>query len=258
MTDELVKTDRRDDGVAVVTLDHPPVNALSGDLLEALAGAAKRLSDDPSLKAVVVTGAGDRAFAAGADISEFGGPGEARDVAARFHAATTALEKIPRPVIAALNGVALGGGLEVAMACDLRVAVDGAKLGQPEILLGIIPGGGGTQRLPRLVGPARAKEIIWSGRQVGAAEALEIGLVDRVVPDALDAALEWASALASGAVVAMGLAKRAVDQGVGRTIGEGLEIETDLFAEVFETEDAATGIESFLEHGPGNADFAGR
>lgn len=258
MTDELVKTDRRDDGVALVTLDHPPVNALSGDLLEALAGTAKRLSDDPSLKAVVVTGAGDRAFAAGADISEFGGPAEARDVAARFHAATTALEKIPRPVIAALNGVALGGGLEVAMACDLRVAVDGAKLGQPEILLGIIPGGGGTQRLPQLVGPARAKEIIWSGRQLGAAEALEIGLVDRVVPDALDAALEWASALASGAVVAMGLAKRAVDQGVGRTIGEGLEIETDLFAEVFETEDAATGIESFLEHGPGNADFAGR
>lgn len=258
MTDELVKTDRRDDGVAVVTLDHPPVNALSGDLLEALAGTAKRLSDDPSLKAVVVTGAGDRAFAAGADISEFGGPAEARDVAARFHAATTALEKIPRPVIAALNGVALGGGLEVAMACDLRVAVDGAKLGQPEILLGIIPGGGGTQRLPQLVGPARAKEIIWSGRQLGAAEALEIGLVDRVVPDALDAALEWASALASGALVAMGLAKRAVDQGVGRTIGEGLEIETDLFAEVFETEDAATGIESFLEHGPGNADFAGR
>lgn len=258
MTDELVKTDRRDDGVAVVTLDHPPLNALSGDLLEALAETAERLADDPSLKAVVVTGAGDRAFAAGADISEFGGPGEARDVAARFHAATTALEKIPRPVIAAVNGFALGGGLEVAMACDLRVAVDGAKLGQPEILLGIIPGGGGTQRLPRLVGPARAKEIIWSGRQVGAAEALEIGLVDRVVPDALEAALEWASALASGAVVAMGLAKRAVDQGAGRTIGEGLEIETDLFAEVFETEDAATGIESFLEHGPGNADFAGR
>lgn len=258
MTDELVKTDRRNDGVAVVTLDHPPLNALSGALLEALAETAKRLSDDPSLKAVVVTGAGDRAFAAGADISEFGGPGEARDVAARFHAATTALEKIPRPVIAAVNGFALGGGLEVAMACDLRVAVDGARLGQPEILLGIIPGGGGTQRLPRLVGPARAKEIIWSGRQLGAAEALEIGLIDRVVPDALEAALEWASELASGAVVAMGLAKRAVDGGVGRTIGEGLEIETDLFAEVFETEDAATGIESFLEHGPGNADFAGR
>lgn len=258
MADELVKTDRRGDDVAVVTLDHPPLNALSGDLLEALAETAERLSGDPSLKAVVVTGAGDRAFAAGADVSEFGGPGEARDVAARFHAATIALEKIPRPVIAAVNGFALGGGLEVAMACDLRVAVDGAKLGQPEILLGIIPGGGGTQRLPQLVGPARAKEIIWSGRQLGAAEAFEIGLVDRVVPDALEASLEWASTLASGAVVAMGLAKRAVHEGVGRTIGEGLEIETDLFAEVFETEDAATGIESFLEHGPGKADFAGR
>lgn len=258
MTDDLVTTERRDDGVAVVTLDHPPLNALSGALLEALAETARGLTDDPSVKAVVVTGAGDRAFAAGADISEFGGPSEAREVAARFRAATNALEKIPRPVLAAVNGFALGGGLEVAMACDLRVAADGAKLGQPEILLGIIPGGGGTQRLPRLVGPARAKEIIWSGRRLDAAEALDIGLVDRVAPDALTAALDWASELASGAVVAMGLAKRAVDQGIGRTLDEGLDIETDRFAEVFETEDAATGIESFLEHGPGKARFSGR
>lgn len=258
MTDDLVTTERRGDGVAVVTLDHPPLNALSGALLAVLAETAERLADDPSVKAVVVTGAGDRAFAAGADVSEFGGPGEAREVAAGFHAASTALETIPRPVIAAVNGFALGGGLEVAMACDLRVAADGAKVGQPEILLGIIPGGGGTQRLPRLVGPARAKEIIWSGRRLDAAEALDIGLVDRVAPDALKAALEWASELASGAVVAMGLAKRAIDQASGRTLGEGLEIETERFAEVFETEDAATGIESFLEHGPGKAQFSGR
>lgn len=258
MADDLVKTERRDDGVAVVTLDHPPLNALSGALLDALAETAERLAEDPLVKVVVVTGAGQRAFAAGADVSEFGGPGEAREVAARFHAATTALEKIPRPVIAAVNGFALGGGLEVAMACDLRVAADGAKVGQPEILLGIIPGGGGTQRLPQLVGPARAKEIIWSGRQLDAAEALEIGLVDRVAPDALKAALEWASELASGAVVAMGLAKRAVNQSWGWSLDEGLEVETDLFAEVFETEDAATGVESFLEHGPGKAQFSGR
>lgn len=258
MADDLVKTERHDDGVVVVTLDHPPLNALSGALLEELTTAARRLRDDPSVKAVVVTGAGERAFAAGADISEFGGPGEAREVAARFHAATTALEKIPRPVIAALDGFALGGGLEVAMACDLRMAAEGAKLGQPEILLGIMPGGGGTQRLPRLVGPARAKEIIWSGRQLTAAEALEIGLVDRVAADALAAAEEWATDLATGAVVAMGLAKRAIDEGFGRTVGEGLETETEAFAEVFETEDAATGIASFLEHGPGKAKFSGR
>lgn len=258
MADELVKTERRDGGVAVVTLDHPPLNALSGELLEALAATAGRLRDDPAVKAVVVTGAGERAFAAGADISEFGGPGEAREVAARFHAATTALERIPRPVIAAVNGFALGGGLEVAMACDLRVAADGAKLGQPEILLGIVPGGGATQRLPRLVGPARAKEIIWSGRQLDSAEALEVGLIDRVAGDALGAAVEWADALAAGAVVAMGLAKRAIDKGSGRTLAEGLEIELAAFAEVFETEDAATGISSFLEHGPGKATFSGR
>lgn len=258
MNDDLVQTQRRDDGVAVVTLDHPPLNALSGALLEALAGTAERLGGDPALKAVVVTGAGERAFAAGADISEFGGPSEAREVAARFHAATLALEKIPRPVIAAVNGFALGGGLEVAMACDLRVAAESARLGQPEILLGIIPGGGGTQRLARLVGPARAKEMIWSGRQLGAHEAREIGLVDRVAPDALTAALAWASELAPGAVVAMGLAKRAIDAGFGRTLGEGLDIETDAFAEAFETEDAATGIASFLEHGPGKATFSGR
>jgi len=257
---DLVKLDRHDGGVAVIMLDNPPLNALSSALLSELASAAKDLAGDAAVKAVVVTGAGDRAFAAGADIKEFAGPGEARRVAGVFHEACGALEALPRPVIAALRGYALGGGLEVAMACDLRIASDDARLGQPEILLGIIPGGGGTQRLTRLVGPARAKEIIWTGRQVKADEALGIGLVDRVVPAAElgDAAMAWATALASGAVVAMGLAKRAIHAGLGRPLDEGLAAETDAFAEVFETEDATVGVQSFLEHGPGKANFSGR
>jgi enoyl-CoA hydratase len=150
--------------------------------------------------------------------------------------------------------------MELALACDLRIAADSARLGQPEILLGIVPGAGGTQRLPRLVGPARAKELIWSGRQVRADEALAIGLVDRVVPaDELeDAAVAWAAELASGAVVAMGIAKRAIDDGLDGSLARGNDIEAEAFAEVFGTEDAAAGVASFLEHGPGRATFSGR
>ena len=176
----LVTVERRDDGVAVVTLDNPKVNALSSELLRQLLGAATALTDDPP-GAVVVTG-GDRVFAAGADISEFGGPDEARVIGDLFLRALNAVAAIPRATIAAISGFALGGGCELALACDFRVASERARFGQPEILLGIIPGGGGTQRLPRLVGPARAKDMIFTGRQVGADEALAIGLVDEVVP----------------------------------------------------------------------------
>ena len=146
------------------------------------------------------------------------------------------------------------------MACDLRVAAENARVGQPEILLGIIPGAGGTQRLARLVGPARAKELIWSGRQVRADEALAIGIVDRVVPkdEVLHVARHWAAELGRGAVVAMGLAKHAIDDGLGRPLAEGLDLEARSFVEVFDTEDAATGVASFREHGPGKARFAGR
>jgi enoyl-CoA hydratase/carnithine racemase len=259
MTDTFIRSERRADGVALVTLDRPPMNALSIALLEQLAGIARELAGDTELKAVVVTGEG-RAFAAGADISEFGDQPAARIVSAAFRAAFDAVAAIPRPVIAAVNGFALGGGLELALACDLRVAGDSARLGQPEILLGIIPGAGGTQRLPRLVGPARAKELVWSGRWVRADEARAIGLVDRVVGDGevLDQALEWAGELAAGAVVAMGLAKRAIDAGLDGPLATGLDIEADAFVEVFATEDAATGVRSFLEHGPAKATFRGR
>ncbi len=256
---DLVSTERGDDGVVVVRLDHPPVNALSRAVLADLARVATELSRDATVKAVVVTGEG-KAFAAGADIAEFGDQERAREVGASFRDALDALSAIPRPVLAALNGVALGGGLEVALACDLRIAAETARVGQPEILLGVIPGAGATQRLPRLIGPARAKELIWSGRQVRADEALAIGLVDRVVPAErlLDAALTWAGELAAGPVVAMGLAKRAIDDGLDAPLATGLNHEADAFVEVFGTEDAGAGVRSFLEHGPGRARFAGR
>ncbi|MEO7557117.1 MAG: enoyl-CoA hydratase-related protein [Acidimicrobiales bacterium] len=254
----LVEIERRDDGVAVVRLDNPKVNALSTALLRQLETAANMLSDEPP-GAVVVTG-GDKLFAAGADVSELGSVDGARAVGAAFLDALTAVADIPRITIAAISGFALGGGCELALACDLRMASTRAKLGQPEVLLGIIPGGGATQRLPRLIGPSRAKDLICSGRRVDAAEALRIGLVDRVVDhvDLHDEALRWAAELASGAVVAQGLAKRAIDRGMDITLNGGLDLEQQLFAEVAGTDDARTGIASFREHGPGHATFTGR
>src|SRR3954453_4865512 len=254
----LVQTERRDDGVAVVRLDNPKVNALSMELLKQLEAAADMLTDDPP-GAVVVTG-GDRLFAAGADISEFGGPDEAERIGDLFLRALCAIADIPRATIAAVSGAALGGGCELALACDFRIASTRAKFGQPEILLGIIPGGGGTQRLPRLIGPARAKDMIFTGRTVDADEALRIGLVDEVVePGALfDRAIERAAELASGAVVAQSLAKQAIDRGLDVTLASGLDLEQQLFVEVFNTDDAQYGVTSFLEEGPGKANFKGR
>jgi enoyl-CoA hydratase len=253
-----VSVERREDGVAVLRIENGKVNALSTAVLDQLEGAAQALIDAPP-GAVVVTG-GERIFAAGADISEFGGPDEARAIGGRFLRALNAVADIPRVVIAAVSGVALGGGCELALACDLRIASDRARFGQPEILLGIIPGGGGTQRLARLVGPSRAKDLILSGRQVDAEEAARIGLVDRVVPadEVQAAAIEWAASFAAGAVVAQGLAKRAVDRGLDVSLGSGLELEQELFTQVFATDDARIGVQSFLEHGPGKAAFTGR
>ena len=252
-----VHLDRGDDGVAVVRLDNGKVNALSTTELGQLRDVADALTSDPP-GAVVVTGS-DRVFAAGADISEFGGPEEAAAVGAAFRAALDAVAAIPRATIAAVAGFALGGGCELALACDLRICAANARFGQPEVLLGIIPGGGGTQRLARLVGPARAKDLIYSGRQVDAEESLRIGLVDRVADGDVQAdALAWAGELARGAVVAQGLAKRAIDDGLGGWLADGLSLEQELFAEVFRTEDARIGVESFKANGPGKATFEGR
>ncbi len=256
--ERFVTVDRREDGVAVVRLDRPKMNALSTRLLGQLLEAADDLKRNPP-GAVVVWG-GERIFAAGADIGEFKGPTEARVIGGAFRAALDALASIPRATIAAVTGYALGGGCELALACDFRVLADNAKLGQPEILLGIIPGGGGTQRLARLVGASRAKDIILSGRQVAADEAKAIGLADRVVAAdrVFDEALAWAGELAQGPLVAQALAKQAIDDGLDGPLAAGLDLELKVFEQVFETEDAATGVASFREHGPGKARFSGR
>lgn len=257
-TEPLVALQRRDDGVAVIRLQHGKVNGLSRAVLRQLNAAARSLIEDPP-GAVVVWG-GDRVFAAGADITEFGGPVEAREIGGLFLDALNAIAAIPRATIAAVSGVALGGGCELALACDLRIASSRARFGQPEILLGIIPGGGGTQRLPRLVGASRAKDLILTGRQVDPEEALRIGLVDEVVePDKLlDHAIAKAAELARGPLQAHALAKQAIDRGLDGTLAKGLRLEHDLFAEVFTTDDAHIGVQSFLEHGPGKATFTGK
>ncbi len=244
----LVRIERRDDGVAVVTLDNPKVNALSQEVLNELGDVFEALGDDPP-GAVVVTG-GERLFAAGADVTQFSAE-RAAEIAATFHRVLDAVAAFPRATIAAVSGYALGGGCELAMACDFRIASERAVFGQPEILLGIIPGGGGTQRLPRIVGPSRAKELIFTGRQVKADEALAIGLADEVVPgdDLHDRALAFAAELAAGPLAAIALAKAAID---------GAVTEQDAFAQVFLTDDAGIGVTSFLEHGPGKATFTGR
>ncbi len=254
----LVTLQRRDDGVAIVTLDNPKVNALSRELLAQLHDIALQLCEDPP-GAVVVTG-GDRIFAAGADISQFGGAAQAALITEDFHRALDAVADIPRMVIAAVSGYALGGGCELALACDYRIVSERAVFGQPEILLGIIPGGGGTQRLARVVGASRAKELCLTGRQVKADEALRIGLADELVsPEQLmERALSMAAELAGGASVAQALAKQAIDQGLSMPLADGLLLERRLFTEVFHSDDSRIGVASFLADGPGKARFTGR
>ena len=244
--------------VAVLRLDRPPVNALSVGLLAELRQAGRKTRRRPARSG------GDHRYGpylfGRADITEFGGTGRAAEVARGISpVCSTPSPAFPRATVAVISGGAFGGGLELALACDFRFVASGARLGQPEILLGIIPGGGGTQRLARLVGPARAKDIVLTGRHLSAEEALAIGLVDRVVAaDTLRTeAMEFASRLAAGAVVAQGLAKRAIDEGLGLSLADGLALERELFARVFATRDAGIGVRSFLESGPGKAEFVG-
>jgi len=254
---DVVQLERRDDGVAVITLDNPKVNSLSSYVLRRLRSVIGELADEPP-GAVVVTG-GERLFAAGAEISEFGGPDEAYEIGLVFRDTFDALAELPRVTIAAMCGYALGGGCELALACDFRIAADNVRLGQPEILLGIIPGGGGTQRLARLVGAARAKDLILSGRQVRADEAMAMGLVDEVLTadQVLDRAMARAGEFARGPLAAHALAKRAIDEGMSRGLAGGLDLEQELFVEVFHTRDSRIGVESFLSDGPGHANFTG-
>ena len=264
MSSEQITTDgphfvhvERNGAVAVVRLDRPKVNALSRELLDELTAAVNDLSADPP-GAIVIWG-GERMFAAGADVSEFLDESSANALIGAFTRAFDAVAALPRATVAAVAGYALGGGCELALACDFRFAARTAKLGQAEVLLGLIPGAGGTQRLAHLVGPAHAKELIFTGRNVEAEEALRIGLVDRVVePDRLlDEAVAFASTLASGAVLAQGLAKRAIDLAFELSLKEGLAAERELFLEALRSKDAQHGVRIFLEKGPGQARFSG-
>jgi enoyl-CoA hydratase len=250
-----------DGAIATIRLARPPMNALNAQVQAEIAAAAGAVSGDPAVRAVIVYG-GEKVFAAGADIKEMASLSYA-DMAAdsrRLQDSFTAVARIGKPVVAAITGYALGGGLELALCADFRVAGQSAKVGQPEILLGLIPGAGGTQRLPRLVGPARAKDIVFTGRFVGAAEALAIGLVDKVVPDAevYQAARDLVARYATGPAVALRAAKQAIDEGLDADLDTGLEIERLHFSGLFATQDAATGMASFVENGPGKATFAGR
>lgn len=257
MAYELLTLERRDDGVAIVTLANGKVNPLSQELLTELRAVVDELAADlPG--AVVVTG-GERIFAAGADISQFGGQEEAGPIGEAFHATIDALAALPRFVIAAVSGYALGGGCELALGCDYRIASERAVFGQPEILLGIIPGAGGTQRLTRLVGVTKAKEIGYSGRMVPATEALEIGLVSSVHPDGevLDAAIDLVAPYTTGPAALVNV-KRSIMDGLHVSLDEAIAIERREFIAAFQTDDAVIGIESFLEHGPGKASFTGQ
>lgn len=257
---EFVRIEETDvDGVAVMRLERPKVNALNAQVGAELLEVANELSARDDVRAVVVTG-GPKIFAAGADIAEFPTTGDRdpSDAVDALIAATFAIENMSAITISAVNGYALGGGCELAMSSDFRIAGEGAVFGQPEILLGIIPGAGGTQRLPRLVGITKAKELNYSGRMVKADEALEIGLVSEVVADdqVLDRSLELAATYAKGPA-ALAQCKRAMMEGMHLSLEEAMKIEKREFVSAFQTDDSVIGIESFLENGPGKANFTG-
>ena len=249
------------DGVGTIRLDRPKMNALNVQVQEEIRAAAAEAGERDDVKAVVLYG-GERVFAAGADIKEMADM-TYTDMVRRsgaLQSAFTAVARIPKPVIAAVTGYALGGGCELALCADLRYAADDAVLGQPEILLGVIPGAGGTQRLTRLVGASKAKDIVFTGRFVPADEALAIGLVDKVFPadQVYDEALAWARQFEHAASYAVRAAKESIDRGLETDLETGLELERQQFAGLFATEDRDIGMRSFVENGPGKARFVGR
>jgi enoyl-CoA hydratase/carnithine racemase len=249
-----------EDGVGTIRIDRPKVNALNVQVQDEIRAAATEATERDDVRAVVLWG-GERVFAAGVDIKEMADLTYA-DMVKRsgvLQATYSTVARIPKPVVAAVNGYALGGGCELALCADLRIAAEDATFGQPEILLGIIPGAGGTQRLTRLVGPSTSKDLIFTGRFVKAAEALTIGLVDKVVPaDQVYAeALAWARQFSGGAALALRAAKETIDRGLEVDLDTGLEMERQQFAALFATDDRRVGMESFIENGPGKATFSG-
>ncbi|MCA9837426.1 MAG: enoyl-CoA hydratase/isomerase family protein [Trueperaceae bacterium] len=239
-----------EDGAAIITIDRPDaLNALNNELLYELSLALELAETDLNVNALILTGAG-RAFVAGADIANLQKLSDAfsgREAALAGQDVMNTVAALPFPTIAAINGFALGGGLELALACDLRVASSKAKLGLPEVSLGLIPGYGGTQRLSKLIGTGRALDLIYTGRHVPADEALQLGIVNRVSEDALATAKELAAQILKNAPVALGLAKEAVMRGSDMSLPQGLEVEADLFGMVTTTEDMKEGTAAFLE-----------
>src|SRR3954452_22552709 len=250
-----------EDGVGTIRLDRPKMNAIDEQLHREVRAAAMEAAQRPDVRAVVLYG-GERVFAAGADIKAMSQLTGASMVAwgRELPASFTEVARTPKPVIAAITGYALGGGYELALCADFRVMGASAKIGQPEIQLGVIPGAGGTQRLARLVGPAKAKDLVFTGRHVAAEEALEMGLAGAVVPDdeVYPTAVAMARKFAAGPPLALAAAKRAIDEGLDGDLDAGLALESRLFAGLFDTEDQKTGMRSFLENGPGKATFTGR
>lgn len=241
----------KENGVATITLNRPPMNPLNSQVFKELSQAADELQSDASVKAVIITGAGNKAFAAGADVAEMANltPVDVYNFCQASRVAFEKIEDLGKPVIAAIGGLALGGGCELALCCDFRLAADTAKFGQPEIGLGIIPGAGGTQRLPRLIGAARAKELIFLGDIFDASAALSLGLVNKVIPadSLMEEARKLAQKLAAKPAVAMCMAKSAINTGVNLDISSALTLEIQCFVTAFASDDRQEGLGAFME-----------
>ncbi len=245
-----IKT-QKEEGIGILIVDRPPVNAISTEMIKEIGESFKQLDDDDEVKVIIITGGGNYAFIAGADVKEMEGidPAKGYDFVKAGQKVFWDIEHSKKPVIAAINGMALGGGNELAMACDIRISSDRARFGHPEINLGLYPAYGGTQRLPRLVGKAVAKEMIFTGRMMRAQEALKIGLVNQVVPDGeeLRAAKDMALRIMSKAPVAVRMAKKVINDGFVTEYEKAFEVEAENFKEILKTEDLIEGIKAFLE-----------
>jgi enoyl-CoA hydratase/carnithine racemase len=239
-------------GIAIVTIDNPPLNVLSSKIVSELGKTFTAIEKDPEVVVVILTSMGNKAFMAGADIKEFPewvGRNDVAEITWRTHLVFNQIDSLSKPTIAVLNGMALGGGCELALTCDMRIAEEHVQIGLPEIKLGILPGAGGTQRLPRLLGEAKAKELMFTGDSISAEEAHRIGLVNKVVPkgEGITAAIEIAKKISGYSLQASSRIKKLVDKGMEMNLNAALEMEANLFGEIFLTEDAKEGINAFIE-----------
>ena len=250
MSYEFITLEKKD-RIATITINRPKANPLSRKVYEEIENASKEVNSDPEVKVVILTAAGEKIFTAGLDLKDIAGKSkeEMTEIWKASSQASSTLAAVEKPVIAAINGMALGGGLELALCCDIRIAVEKARFGQPELNLGIIPGGGATQRLTKLIGPAKAKELFFTGQMFNAQAALEMGIINKIVPD--DKLMEEARALAVGiaekSAVALKMTKLAVDKGLEMDLQSGLNYEGECFMECYLCEDGREGISAFLE-----------